>query len=70
MTTWAFVSGLLAGWILGVWMSHRKIRRRRPDMKELLELVRNHKELREAIEKSEERAPNVVEFPGNGDTKH
>ena len=27
MNTWAFLAGVLAGWILGVWMSHKKIRR-------------------------------------------
>lgn len=63
MTTWAFFTGLLAGWILGVWMSHRKIKRGRADHKELLELVRQHKELRDKIEK---RDANVVDFPGNG----
>ena len=66
MTTWAFVSGVLVGWILGVWMSHRKIRRGRPSYRELLEIVRATKELREKIE---ERDANVVDFPGNG-SKH
>jgi len=64
VTTWAFISGLLAGWILGVWMSHRKIRAGKADHKELLELVREHRELRKKID------PNVIDFPGNGDTKH
>lgn len=68
MTTWAFISGILVGWILGVWMSHRKIRQGRPTYRELLELVRQHKELRDQVEK---RDANVVDFPGNGaDKKH
>ena len=66
MTTWAFISGVLAGWILGVWMSHRKIKRGRADHAKLLELVREHRELRDKIEK---RDANVVDFPGNG-SKH
>ncbi len=66
MTTWAFIAGVLAGWILGVWMSYRKIRQGRANYSELLELVREHKELREKIEK---RGENVVEFPGNN-SKH
>ena len=69
MTTWAFISGVLVGWILGVWMSHRKIRQGRPTYRELLELVREHKELRERLEK-EGRGENVVDFPGNGSEKH
>jgi hypothetical protein len=67
VTTWAFVSGVLVGWIVGVWMSHRKIRRGRPTYRELLEIVRAQKELRAAIDK---RDANVVDFPGNGERKH
>lgn len=64
MNTWAFISGLLAGWILGVWMSHRKIRAGKADHAKLLDLVRQHKELRELIDK-EGVGDNVVDFPGN-----
>lgn len=67
MTTWAFISGILVGWIIGVWMSHRKIRQGRPTYRELLEIVRAQKELREKIEK---RDANVIDFPGNGAKKH
>ncbi len=67
MTIWTFLTGLLLGWIIGVSMSYRKIRRGRPSYKELLEIVRAQKELREQIEK---RDANVVDFPGNGERKH
>ncbi len=69
MTTWAFISGILIGWIAGVAMSYRKIRQGRggPTYAQLLEIVRKQKELREKIEK---RDANVVDFPGNGAKKH
>ena len=69
VTTWAFISGILIGWIIGVSMSYRKIRRSGTiSNTELLELVRQHKELREEIEK---RDSNIVDFPGNDNgTEH
>lgn len=69
MNSWAFFTGLLLGWILGVWQSYRRVRRDQADPKKLLDLVRQHRELRELIEK-EDRDANVVDFPGNGETKH
>lgn len=69
MTTWAFISGFLGGWIVGVWMSHRKIRRHGTSFKELLEVIQEHRELRERLER-EKRDGNVVDFPGNGERKH
>jgi hypothetical protein len=67
VTIWTFLTGFLLGWIVGVSMSYRKIRRGRPSYRELLEIVRAQKELRERIDKRDE---NVIDFPGNGERKH
>ncbi len=49
--TWPFLAGLLAGWILGVWMSHRKIKTQEANRRRLNELGR---ELAKALEDAEE----------------
>lgn len=51
MNAWAFTAGFLAGWILGVWMSHRKIRQQEQQRQRLNELGR---ELAKALEDAEE----------------
>lgn len=80
MNTWAFVSGILVGWILGVWMSYRKIRvqeKRRASLvgKRLFEILENAEVIKFTVSESGERElqldqETLDELLGNKDTKH
>jgi hypothetical protein len=75
--TWPFLAGLLAGWILGVWMSHRKIQRtRRANLGALTKLVGQLQELRitlgedEVVDITTEEGQKRILETIQGKTKH
>ena len=80
MTTWAFVCGILVGWIVGVSMSYRKIRaqeklRSRLVGKRLFEILEKAEVIKFTVtEDGDKELSNdqegLDELLGNRDTKH
>lgn len=80
MNTWAFVSGILVGWIAGVFMSYRKIRAQeklRSNLigKRLFEILEKAEVIKFTVTEDGEKElqldqSGLDELLGNKDTKH